>query len=279
MNASSTLKKRKRIIEQSSLEINNNKLKKKKKKKKKKNHNNNNNNNSNNNKNPNLKIITEQEHNKCVNLFRNVNWNEVQNTSRLNVIGNKAKKNAKGKSYCHSFIFGKNMKSSTGELSYFSTEYPELYKALKKLIKKYHPNHTYTNITINKNLTCKLHQDKGNEGPSFIIGFGKYEHGRLMVLPPHSNSSGSTNKKFTYYNCLKTFIPFNGKTQPHKTENFKGERYTAVFYKTTMLKNSNEKSNSSRSSKNKSVVPSPDKNSSLFKNFQKLKQQMIKKKL
>ena len=46
------------------------------------------------NKNPNLKIITEQEHNKCVNLFRNVNWNEVQNTSRLNVIGNKAKKNA-----------------------------------------------------------------------------------------------------------------------------------------------------------------------------------------
>ena len=101
-----------------------------------------------------------------------------------------------------------------------------------------------------------------------------------MVLPPHSNSSSSsTNKKFTYYNCLKTFIPFNGKTQPHKTESFKGERYTAVFYKTTMLKNSNEKSNSSRSSKNKSVVPSPDKNSSLFKNFQKLKQQMIKKKL
>ena len=60
-------------------------------------------------------------------------------------------------------------------------------------------------------------------------------------------------KKFTYYNCLKTFIPFNGKTQPHKTESFKGERYTAVFYKTSMLKNSNEKSNSSRSSKNKSA--------------------------
>ena len=97
------------------------------------------------------------------------------------MLGNSAKKNSKGKPYCHSFIFGKNMKSTTGELSYFSTAYPELYLSLQQLIKKYHPDHIYTNITINKNLVCKLHQDKGNDGPSFIIGFGKYKKGRLMV--------------------------------------------------------------------------------------------------
>ena len=125
--------------------------------------------------------ITSEEHANCLSLFRAVDWSEVQNTSRLNVLGDTAKKNSKGKAYCHSFIFGKNMKSTTGELSYFSTAYSELYMSLKQLIKKYHPEHIYTNITINKNLVCKLHQDKGNDGPSFIIGFGKYKKGRLMV--------------------------------------------------------------------------------------------------
>lgn len=127
------------------------------------------------------KSISDEEHASCLSLFRAVDWSEVQNTSRLNVLGKSAKKNSKGKAYCHSFIFGKNMKSTTGELSYFSTAYPELYLSLKRLIKKYHPEHAFTNITINKNLVCKLHQDKGNDGPSFIIGFGKYSKGRLMV--------------------------------------------------------------------------------------------------
>lgn len=164
-NSAMPTRKRKTAINEAG--ISKKKLKRKKK------------NNKNNNSSP--KIITAQEHKSCLSLFRKINWSEVQNTSRLNVINEKAKKNAKGKAYCHSFIFGKNMKSTRGDLSYFSTEYPELYLALQQLIKKYHPSHNYTNITINKNLTCKLHQDKGNEGPSYIIGFGEYTNGRLMV--------------------------------------------------------------------------------------------------
>ena len=101
--------------------------------------------------------ITSEEHANCLSLFRAVDWSEVQNTSRLNVLGDTAKKNSKGKAYCHSFIFGKNMKSTTGELSYFSTAYSELYMSLKHLIRNI-IEHIYTNITINKNLVCKLHQ-------------------------------------------------------------------------------------------------------------------------
>ena len=41
--------------------------------------------------------ITSEEHANCLSLFRAVDWSEVQNTSRLNVLGDTAKKNSKGK--------------------------------------------------------------------------------------------------------------------------------------------------------------------------------------
>lgn len=93
-------------------------------------------------------------------------------------------------------------------------------------------------------------------------------------MPP-----GGGNGKFTFHNCLKRFIPFNGKTQPHQTEAFKGERYTAVFYKTSMSKSS-KPSESSKNNNNSYARETtvPDKSSSLFDNFQKLKQKIIKKK-
>ena len=93
-------------------------------------------------------------------------------------------------------------------------------------------------------------------------------------MPP-----GGGNGKFTFFNCWKRFIPFNGKTQPHQTENFKGERYTAVFYKTSMSKSSKSFESSKKNvSLDARETAEPDKSSSLFNNFQKLKQRIIKKK-
>ena len=70
------------------------------------------------------------------------------------------------------------MKDSEGRLSYWSTTYPELYSFFQGLIKRVHPGHQYTNITVNKNLTCKKHTDGGNTGMSYIIAFGDFSGGR-----------------------------------------------------------------------------------------------------
>jgi hypothetical protein len=164
-------------------------------------------------------------------LLREVNWAKCQNTSRRNVIrvgDPKTPKNAVGKEYCHSFIFGKNMKDSTGGLSYWSVEYPELYAFFQALINRVHPEHSYTNITVNKNLVCKKHTDGGNTGRSYIIAFGKFTGGRLII----EKKGGGDPRPVDIF---RKFVPFEGSTQPHETEAFEGERYSAVFYTSNIV--------------------------------------------
>ena len=170
--------------------------------------------------------ITDSEHETAVRLLREVEWGKCQNTSRRNVIrldDPKTPRNSMGKQFCHSFIFGKNMKDSTGQLSYWSTEYPELYAFFQSIMEKVHPEHSYTNITVNKNLVCKKHTDGGNTGNSYIIAFGNFTGGRLII----EKKGGGDPKPIDIF---RRFTKFNGSQQPHETEAYQGERYSAVFY-------------------------------------------------
>ena len=175
--------------------------------------------------------ISDEEHDEAVRLLREVNWGKCLNTSRRNVIrvgDPKTPKNAVGKEYCHSFIFGRNMKDSTGGLSYWSTEYGELYSFFQSLIGRVHPEHPYTNITVNKNLVCKKHTDGGNTGISYIISFGSFTGGRLII----ERKGGGDPRPVDIY---RKFIAFDGSQQPHETEAYEGERYSAVFYKSNIV--------------------------------------------
>lgn len=174
--------------------------------------------------------ISDIDHENVVRLLRQVDWNKIQNISRQNVIrkGDKnTPKNNSGKEYCHSFIFGKNMKDSEGKLSYWSTQCPELYELFQSLIRKVHPEHSYTNITVNKNLSCKRHTDGGNTGLSYIISFGHFTGGRLLI----EDVGGGKARPVDIY---RNFVAFEGSKQPHETEEFHGERYSAVFYTSSM---------------------------------------------
>ena len=175
--------------------------------------------------------VTDEEHDTAVRLLREINWGKCQNTSRRNVIrlgDPKTPKNSVGKEYCHSFIFGKNMKDSTGGLSYWSTEYKDLYDFFQGLIGRVHPEHPYTNITVNKNLVCKKHTDGGNTGRSYIISFGTFTGGRLII----EKKGGGDPKVVDIY---RKFVGFDGSTQPHETEAYDGERYSAVFYTSNII--------------------------------------------
>ena len=175
---------------------------------------------------------------------------------------------------------------------------------------KYDPNFRYTHITVNKNLRCKRHTDGGNAGLSYIAGFGNYIDGQLLIVEEvdeqqstsaNSSSGGSgsgtagsgatTSKPKEYKLDLKSkFVLFNGKTQPHETCAFSGDRYTLVYYtseiNSTKVNNNNvgttddnnidcqstaTKSSSSSSSSSDGISPS------LAMKFQQMKAKLNKK--
>ena len=209
--------------------------------------------------------ISDIDHENVVRLLRLVEWNKIQNISRQNVIrkGDKnTPKNNSGKEYCHSFIFGKNMKDSEGKLSFWSTQCPELYELFQSLIRKVHPEHSYTNITVNKNLSCKRHTDGGNTGLSYIISFGHFTGGRLLI----EDVGGSKARPVDIY---RNFFAFEGSKQPHETEEFHGERYSAVFYTSSMQPT--ETTPRQRVSNNEEV------DSEFKKKFNAIKKKLIKR--
>jgi hypothetical protein len=171
--------------------------------------------------------ISRADHDATLALLQTMDWNKAQNTSRRNVIradDPSTPRNKMNKPYCMSFIFGRNMKDPAGGLSWWSTQYPKVYEKLRTLMTKYDPNFVYTHITLNRNLRCKRHTDGGNAGPSYIAAFGNFIGGGLMVEPPGGGQPE------TLLDLHSNFVMFNGKTQPHETAPFTGERFTLVYY-------------------------------------------------
>lgn len=175
--------------------------------------------------------ISKSDHDATLTLLKTMDWQMAKNTSRRNVIRSddpSTPRNSRNKPYCMSFIFGRNMKDPTGGLSWWSTKYPEVYAQLQALMNKYDPSFQYTHITLNRNLRCKRHTDGGNAGLSYIAGFGSYNGGELLVEQPPGG--GGRKSSETILNLNSTFVMFNGKTQPHETLPFTGERFTLVYY-------------------------------------------------
>ncbi len=84
------------------------------------------------------------------------------------------------------------------------------------------PDFNYTTIQYNKNHKCAKHKDKNNVGDSYIIGFGDYTGGELIVYDDSGNP--------TYVDIKNKFYKFNGSKYYHETNDFIGERYTLVFF-------------------------------------------------
>lgn len=171
--------------------------------------------------------IAKADHDATLALLKTMDWNLAKNTSRRNVIRGddpSTPRNHMNKPYCMSFIFGRNMKDPTGSLSFWSVKYPEVYAKLRNLMFKYDSAFGYTHITLNRNLRCKRHTDGGNAGPSYIAAFGAYAGGELLVEQPGGGMPE------TLLDLKSKFVMFNGKTQPHETLAFTGERFTLVYY-------------------------------------------------
>lgn len=86
----------------------------------------------------------------------------------------------------------------------------------------------WTSVTINQNYQCLPHRDKSNFGPSFLVAFGDYQGGDLVIH--EGDLSGSYDIRY------KPFKTDFSKVL-HSVKDFTGNRYSLVFYnlKTTKM--------------------------------------------
>jgi hypothetical protein len=81
---------------------------------------------------------------------------------------------------------------------------------------------SFTSIQVNQNYKCEEHTDTHNIGLSYIIGFGDYQGGDLVL----DLSGVKTNFNIKYKPLL-----FDGSSILHSTEEFTGNRFTVVYHK------------------------------------------------
>lgn len=121
------------------------------------------------------------------------------------------------------YVYKRNQPRSKGkQLSAFSIKQPKLYDCLIKLADKYFPEHKWTSIQLNKNVTCTPHKDKHNNGSSIIFAVGDYVGSDLII----EMASGVVT-----HNICNTIVSFDGSQHTHwNTPLISGNKYSFVFY-------------------------------------------------
>jgi hypothetical protein len=78
----------------------------------------------------------------------------------------------------------------------------------------------FTSIQVNDSLQCASHKDKHNQGNSYIVGFGPYTGGELILKGPGGGE----------FNIRHRPVLFNGSEIEHETKPFQGRRWTIVYH-------------------------------------------------
>jgi hypothetical protein len=100
---------------------------------------------------------------------------------------------------------------------------PYLYKLLLDFGKEY-VKIPYNAITLNQNYRADKHRDKNNIGESFLVAFGSYSGGDLLIH--EGDLSGNHNIW-----CNPLITDFSKVL--HSVDVFGGERYSLVYYQLT----------------------------------------------
>ena len=103
------------------------------------------------------------------------------------------------------------------------TNYPVFQEFLDEFSYFYLPeSFKWSSVTINKNFKCKPHKDGSNIGLSYIVGLGDYKGGNVIV----EQEDGSVK----FLDIRHKPCGFNGSELTHYTSDFRGDRYSVVFY-------------------------------------------------
>lgn len=113
-----------------------------------------------------------------------------------------------------------NKRCQTADYSRQGWLRPKLLYHLQEFAERY-VKIPWTSITVNQNYTCGKHRDKGNYGESFLVAFGDYQGGDLLIHEGDLSGSHDIRYKPIQTDFSKVL---------HSVEPFTGERYSLVFY-------------------------------------------------
>jgi len=120
---------------------------------------------------------------------------------------------------------GKNRTQSPWKNLYYTKvvdDYPYLTDVFNEFKNIYFKNFNYDQVQMNKNYTIGKHRDKKNVGPSILCCFGDYTGGLTCV------DYGNDIMK---YDARREPANFDGSKYEHWVEEFKGTRYSLVFFR------------------------------------------------
>jgi len=102
----------------------------------------------------------------------------------------------------------------------------------------------YTTIQLNKGYAARLHVDGNNHGPSYIIAMGDFTGGQLWIYDGHGpvelevpegglrgykHLKPGAKVQGTLHDVKNRWLQFDGRV-PHCAMDFRGERYSLVFF-------------------------------------------------
>lgn len=112
-------------------------------------------------------------------------------------------------------------RSLAPDLSRCSWLDPRLHYLLMKFGLMHLPHDfTFTSVQVNANYSCAPHFDKHNTGNSFIVAFGGYTGGELVLKEGQDKE----------YNIRHRPLLFNGSQIEHYTKEWTGNRYSIVYH-------------------------------------------------
>jgi hypothetical protein len=100
---------------------------------------------------------------------------------------------------------------------------PYLYKLLLEFGEKYVPM-SFNAITVNQDYKAEKHRDKHNLGNSFLVAFGDFQGGELVIHEGDLSGTHNIQYKPIITDFSKIF---------HSVNDFTGNRYSLVFYTLT----------------------------------------------
>ena len=108
-------------------------------------------------------------------------------------------------------------------------ENPHLKGVFKEFSQLYFPDFSWEQIQLNKNFKCPPHKDKKNIGESVLCCFGDYTGGETFIEKEDGTVLVDAREKPVIFNGAKYF---------HGVNDYEGTRYSLVFFKNYIKKNS-----------------------------------------
>lgn len=146
-------------------------------------------------------------------LFENTRGNNNHHATKIGAL---SQKGARGS------VAGITTLRNQEKLSKLSEEHPELDNLLIIFLHDHRPDYIFNSVFITKNCKSKPHRDNKNVGNSIIITCGDFTGGGIYVEEDF--------EKTHLFEIRKYSLEFDGSKYTHYTEDFKGTRYSLIFY-------------------------------------------------